>query len=121
MADGVVFERVEPVVPVRDLAAALDRYRRLGFSVRAYQGEARYGFVSRGAVTLHVSEWAEHDPKVSGAVVYLYVSDSDALHAEWAAADLPGRLTEPTDTDYGLREFGYVDPDGTLHRVGSPL
>ena len=26
---------------------------------------------------------------------------------------------EPFDTEYGLREFAYVDVDGTLHRVGS--
>ncbi|WP_285735380.1 bleomycin resistance protein [Kitasatospora phosalacinea] len=116
----VVFERVAPVVPVRDLAAALARYGRLGFTTEPYEDGSRYGFVSRGAVELHLTEWAEHDPLRTGAVVYLYVSDADAVHAEWAAADPPGRLTGPADTPYGLREFGYVDPDGTLHRVGSP-
>src|SRR5262245_45389469 len=30
------FEDVAPVVPVRDQTAALDRYRQLGFEVRAY-------------------------------------------------------------------------------------
>ena len=63
MDTAVVFERVAPVIPVRDLDAALDRSR----------------------------------------------------------AGVPGRLGEPGDRPYGLREFGYVDPDGTLHRVGSPL
>ncbi|OKJ14014.1 glyoxalase-like protein [Kitasatospora sp. CB01950] len=116
----VVFERVAPVVPVRDLAAALARYRRLGFTAEPYAGGRGYGFVSRGAVELHLTEWAEHDPLRTGAVVYLYVSDADAVHAEWRAADPPGRLSDPADTPYGLREFGYVDPDGTLHRVGSP-
>ncbi|WP_081952359.1 bleomycin resistance protein [Kitasatospora phosalacinea] len=115
------FERIAPVVPVRDLAAALARYGRLGFATERYGGGPGYGFVSRGAVELHLTEWAEHDPLRTGAVVYLYVSDADAVHAEWAAADPPGRLTGPVDTPYGLREFGYVDPDGTLHRVGSPL
>ncbi|WP_052423202.1 bleomycin resistance protein [Nonomuraea candida] len=121
MADDVVFEDVAPVVPVRDLQAALARYRRLGFAVRAYEGEARYGFVERGSVSLHLTEWDEHDPARTAAAVYLYVSDADALHAEWAAAGVTGRLGQPSDTEYGLREFAYVDPDGTLHRVGSPL
>ncbi|TYB50308.1 VOC family protein [Nonomuraea sp. PA05] len=121
MADGVLFERVAPVVPVRDLDAAMERYRRLGFAVRAYEGGARYAFVERGEVSLHLNEWAEHDPGVTGAVVYLYVSDADALHGEWAAAGVPGRLVPPRDTEYGLREFAYVDLDGTLHRVGSRL
>jgi catechol 2,3-dioxygenase-like lactoylglutathione lyase family enzyme len=121
MDSAVVFERVAPVIPVRDLDAALDRYRRLGFAVERYSGPNRYAFVERGAVSMHLSEWHDHDPARSGAVVYLYVSDADALHAEWSGADLPGRLGEPGDRPYGLREFGYVDPDGTLHRVGSPI
>jgi catechol 2,3-dioxygenase-like lactoylglutathione lyase family enzyme len=113
------FERVAPVVPVRDLDAALDRYRRLGFPVRAYTGGERYGFADRGGVSLHLTEWAGHDPASTASAVYLYVSDADAVHAEWTGAE--GRLGEPRDTPYGLREFAYVDPDGTLHRVGSPL
>jgi hypothetical protein len=32
--------------------------------------------------------------------------------------DLDGRLVAPHDTPYALREFAYVDPDGTTHRVG---
>jgi hypothetical protein len=49
-------------------------------------------------------------------------SDADALYAQWAALDnLDGRLIAPDDRPYGLREFAYIDPDGTAHRVGSPL
>lgn len=73
-------------------------------------------------MSIHLTEWAEHDPLRTASCVYLYVSDADALHADWAALpDLAGRLTDPGDTPYGLREFAYVDPDGTLHRVGSRL
>ena len=63
----------------------------------------------------------EGDPARTGSVVYHYVSDADALHAEWVAAGVEGRIGDPADTAWGLREFGYVDPEGTLHRVGSPL
>ncbi len=121
MADGVVFRSVAPVIPVLDLDAALDRYRRLGFAVHGYEGEERYGFADRDAVQLHLTEWAEHDPKRTASTVYLYVADADAVHSEWERAGVDGRLTEPTDTPYGLREFAFVDTDGTLHRVGSPL
>lgn len=119
--DDVAFLRVAPVVPVRDLDAALDRYRRLGFDARAYEGTARYGFVDRDGVSLHLSEWAGHDPERSAAAVYPYVSDADAVHAQWATAGVPGRFHRPVDTEYGLREFAFVDADGTLHRVGSDL
>ena len=117
----IVFEDVAPVIPVRDLSVALDRYRQLGFAARPYQGDERYGFVERGGVSLHLTEWAEHDPERTAAVVYLYVSDANAVHSEWAAAGVQGRLSDPYDTDYGLREFAFVDPDGTLHRVGAPI
>lgn len=121
MDQEVVFERVAPVIPVRDLDAALERYRRLGFDVDWNLGPERYSFVQRGPVSMHLTEWDEHDPGRTGAVVYLYVSDADALHAEWSRAAVDGDLGDPFDTTYGLREFGYVDPEGTLHRVGSPL
>lgn len=116
----VAFTRVAPVVPVRDLDAALDRYRRLGFAAHAYEGPDRYGFVERGSVSIHLSEWSDHDPHRTGAVVYLYVGDADAVYAEWTASGVEGRFVEPTDRPYELREFAYVDPDGTAHRVGSP-
>ncbi|OBI01011.1 bleomycin resistance protein [Mycobacterium scrofulaceum] len=117
---AVDFTSVAPIVPVRNLDVALDRYRRLGFAARAYDGPDRYGFVDRGSVSMHLTEWDEHDPLRTAASVYLYVSDADALYAEWAALDdLEGRLVPPQDTAYGLREFAYVDPDGTAHRVGS--
>ena len=121
MSNDVVFERVTPVIPVRDLDAALKRYQQLGFSVRAYGHGTGYGYADRGQVSLHLSEWDQHDPKRTGSVVYLYVSDADAVHTEWTASGVAGRFTEVRDTEYGMREFGYVDPDGTLHRVGSSL
>jgi glyoxalase/bleomycin resistance protein/dioxygenase superfamily protein len=119
---GIDFTSVSPIVPVRNLDIALARYRRLGFDARAYQGPERYGFADRGSVSIHLNEWADHDPLRTAASVYFYVSDANALYAEWEALeDLDGRLIAPHDTPYGLREFVYVDPDGTAHRVGSPL
>ncbi len=121
MASEIVFEDVAPVVPVRDLAAALERYSRLGFDVRAYGHGTGYGYAERDGVSIHLSEWDDHDPKRTGSVVYLYVSDADVARVEWAASGVQGRLGEARDTDYGMREFSFVDPDGTLHRVGSRI
>ena len=41
---------------MRDLDVALERYRRLGFAVRAYAGRQRYGFADRDGVSLHLAE-----------------------------------------------------------------
>ena len=118
-------ERVAPILPVRDMTAALAHYQQLVFEVQAYgpPGEANpeYGFVRCGEVELHLSLSREHDPKVSASSCYLYVSDADALHAAWQAANVTGRLRPPGDTPYRLREFSHVDPEGNLLRIGSPL
>jgi hypothetical protein len=53
--------------------------------------------------------------------IYLDVSDADALYDGWSTAGVKGRFIAPHDTDYGLREFVFIDRDGTAHRVGSPL
>jgi uncharacterized glyoxalase superfamily protein PhnB len=122
------FDRVAPVLPVRDVTKALERYRRLGFTARSYEGTSEqapaapfYGFLSRDGVQLHLSRVDDLDPKSSMVSCYLYVADVDAVHAAWSAAKVEGRLTPPRDTPYGLREMGYVDPDGNLLRIGSPL
>jgi hypothetical protein len=118
--DEVTFSNVAPVIPVRDLKRALRRYRMLGFSTREYEGPAQYGYVERDGVELHLSESAEHDRR-EGAEIYFYVSDADALHAAWSTSGVKGRFIAPHDTDYGLREFAFIDRDGTAHRIGSPL
>ena len=76
------------------------------FDARGYEGPERYGFADRGSASIHLSEWAEHDPLRTAASVYLYVSDADALYAERKALEnLEGRLIPPHDRPYGLREF----------------
>jgi catechol 2,3-dioxygenase-like lactoylglutathione lyase family enzyme len=114
------FTAVAPIIAVRDLDAALARYALLGFATRRYGGAAPYGFAERDQVMLHISQVAGHDPATSDAALYLYVSDAASVHDEWRASGVDGRFHDVADTDYGLREFAYVDPDGTLHRVGSP-
>lgn len=121
MARTVAFNGLAAILGTRDLDAALARYAKLGFEVRPYNGDERYGFADRGAVSLHIAEWPGHDPRSSAGSVYLYVDDADALHSAWSRAGVEGRFVGPHDTPYGLREFAYVDPDGTLLRAGSPL
>ena len=116
----VVFSGVSPIFPVRDLAAALAHYRRLGFAVEEHKGDEAYGFARRDNALIHLSVAPDVDPLRTAGCAYLYVDDADLLHAEWADAAVDGRLVEPVDTEYGLREGGHVDPDGNLIRFGAP-
>jgi catechol 2,3-dioxygenase-like lactoylglutathione lyase family enzyme len=123
----VRFERIAPILPVRDVRAALAHYRRLGFAVTAYDDASAdpvYGFLDWNGVSLHLARVPDLDPERSVVACYVYVSDADALHAAWQAAGVGtdrvgGRLTAVTDTPYGLREFAHIDPDGNLLRVGA--
>ncbi|MFS2014503.1 bleomycin resistance protein [Azospirillum sp. CT11-132] len=118
----VQFERVAPILPVRDVRAALAHYWQLGFTVTAYDEAAAdpvYGFLDWNGVSLHLARIPDLDPERSVVACYLYVSDADALHAAWQAAGVGGRLTAVADTPYGLREFAHIDPDGNLLRVGA--
>ncbi|CAO3438760.1 bleomycin resistance protein [Azospirillum endophyticum] len=120
----VRFERVAPILPVRDVRAALAHYWQLGFTVTAYDEAAAdpvYGFLERDGLSLHLALVPDLEPERSTVACYLYVSDADALHAAWRSANAGGRLTAVADTPYGLREFAHIDPDGNLLRVGSPM
>jgi catechol 2,3-dioxygenase-like lactoylglutathione lyase family enzyme len=116
---------VAPILPSRDLEASAAFYARLGFA-EAGRWPEEYLIVMRGEVGLHFFFAPDVDPFASIAGCYLYVSDADALFAEWAALGLPDagipRLHgAPEDSEYGLREFAAVDLDGNLLRIGSVI
>jgi hypothetical protein len=115
----VELERAAPIVPVPDVARAAEHYRRLGFDVDLYGDGTEYAFARRGGVELHLSIQTDHDRLTTAGALYVWVSDADALADEWRGAG--GRLVDPADTPYGLREGAHIDPDGNLIRFGSPL
>jgi catechol 2,3-dioxygenase-like lactoylglutathione lyase family enzyme len=116
---------VAPILPSRDLAETSAFYARLGFEQAGLWPE-EYLIVTRDDIGLHFFLSRDHDPASSDHGCYLYVPDADALFAEFERLGLPSagipRLHgAPQDTDYGLREFALIDPDGNLLRIGSFL
>jgi len=111
-----VAHRIAPIFPVRDLAAALEHYRRLGFSVREYAGGG-YGYAARENVEIHLGVVPEERHRPGWA--YLFVDDAEELAASWRAAG--AEVQGPEDTDWGQHEGAVVDPDGNVIRFGSPV
>jgi uncharacterized protein len=109
-----------PILVTGDLSRALAHYRALGFEAEKWGGGG-YGFLRRDGVELDVGQQEGLDPNANTVSCYLHVDDADALHAQWAAANVDGRLDTPVDTDHGMREGCHVDPDGNILRFGSPL
>ncbi len=120
-----------PVLPVRDVLAALDNYTLLGFRAKPYQraeivtgrrlSEVLYGFIFRDGLQIHLCQVAGLDPHANLSEVYLYVEDANALHRQWCDSGAEGSFVEPTDTEYGLCEGAFLDPDGNSLRYGSWL
>jgi catechol 2,3-dioxygenase-like lactoylglutathione lyase family enzyme len=116
-------DRVTANLPARDLDATAAFYAKLGF-VPTFKDDG-WMILRRGPLEIEFFLYAQIDPRTTIASCCIRVADLDALHAEFAAAKLPGngtpRLTPPVDQPWGMREFALVDPDGNLLRCLSPL
>jgi catechol 2,3-dioxygenase-like lactoylglutathione lyase family enzyme len=118
-------DRATPNLPSRDLAATSRFYARLGFR-ESFRNDG-WLILERGPVQLEFFLHAALDPLANIASCCIRVADASALHAAFAAADLPPsahampRLTAPADRPWGFREFALVDPDGNLLRCLAPL
>jgi catechol 2,3-dioxygenase-like lactoylglutathione lyase family enzyme len=106
--------RIAPILPVTDLAVALEHYRRLGFSVRAYP-KGGYGFATLDQVEIHLG--VVPPSKVSTPdSVYLFVDDADELAQAWRGSGADVRF--PVDTEWGMHGRVVIDPDGNVIRFG---
>jgi DNA-binding MarR family transcriptional regulator/catechol 2,3-dioxygenase-like lactoylglutathione lyase family enzyme len=108
-----------PILPVRDLDAALEHYASLGFHTLPYD-DGGYGFANRDGQSIHLCHEPDHSPE-HGDAAYLYVRDADALYEEWSRPGIGG-VTRPVEVmPYEMREGSHLDPDGNLIRFGSPI
>ena len=125
-ATDAVFTSVSPVLPVRDLGAAVTFYtERLGFTFafgdRAGaplldgRGAPGYAGVRRDGVEIHL-QWQDDEEFRKGAVgpalLRVMVADLDALFDEYAAMGVFHDRTRMRETAWGTREFNLRDPDG---------
>lgn len=109
----------KPILPVADLAEAVEFYRSLGFRVTAY--DAGYAWVYEGEREfMHLRHVAGLDTTANAASVYLHVQDADVWFARIAAA-LGDAVTAVADMPWEMREFSFTDPFGNLVRVGQNL
>lgn len=120
-----------PVLPVTDVLTSLENYARLGFRAKPYQraeivegrspAQVLYGLLFRDGLQIHLCQVGGIDAQSNLSEIYLYVDDAPALHAQWSASGAPGEYVEPVETEYGLCEGAYLDPDGNSIRYGSWL
>jgi len=108
-------EQVQPVLPTRDVAAAIGFYvGRLGFELAFADSTEAPGYagVRRDGVELHL-QW--HDPeeweRVERPMLRFVVPDVESLFEEFAGRDVFHERSAVRDTEWGTREFAFYDLD----------
>jgi catechol 2,3-dioxygenase-like lactoylglutathione lyase family enzyme len=114
--------RIVPVLPVKNLARAMDYYRLLGFSAHAYQDGDGYAFLTRDGLEIHLSQsdmlFDNQNP--CGAYFYLANAAAAGLEAEFRAAGV--KILSPlAPREWKMNEFVLSDPDGNLLRFGENI
>ena len=119
-----------PVVPYEDIRAGHDfLVEVLGFTsgglVEDGDGRVIHGEVRAGErrIWLHEASSGLSTPRTAGtasAGTVVHVADVDA-HFEHAKAKGATILREPTDQDYGQREYGVRDPEGHSWYIATPF
>jgi uncharacterized glyoxalase superfamily protein PhnB len=119
-----------PVVPYADIRAGHDfLVEVLGFTsggvVEDGDGHVVHAEVRAGTarIWLHLAAGGLATPRQTGtptAGTVVYVADVDA-HFEAARAKGATIRREPTDEDYGQREYGVEDPEGHPWYIATPI
>jgi uncharacterized glyoxalase superfamily protein PhnB len=118
-----------PVVPYEDIRAGHDfLVEVLGLEsaglVEDGEGTVVHGEVRAGSrrIWLHAAAAglttpSTTNPATAGIVVHVADVDAHFARAKAAGADI---VREPTDEDYGQREYGVRDPEGHPWYVATP-
>jgi uncharacterized glyoxalase superfamily protein PhnB len=118
---------IYPVLKYDDAHAAMDFLDKAFGMGRLHVYDGSNGGVAHaqlrfGDEVVMLASTSEGDPVYNqGAgrtAVYLVVDDPDAIHerAQGAGAEI---LMEPTDQDYGSRDFAARDPEGNIWAFGT--
>ncbi len=108
-------EAVNPVLPSRDVRAAIEFYvTRLGFTLLGQDRptDPRYAVLGRDGVEVHI-QW--HDPAEWAAVerpmLRFVVPAVQELFEEYRDKGVFHERTAMRETPWGTREFAFYDPD----------
>ena len=120
-----MIEPLRPMLYARDLDETIRFYSEtLGFTCDATWSPhgtppATWCALSHGATAMMFTHAEVDEPALTGRL-YLYPADVDAYHD-----DVVGRgaviMHAPFDTEYGMREFSLVDPNGYVLSFGRGL
>ncbi|MFA6955689.1 MAG: VOC family protein [Thermoanaerobaculia bacterium] len=113
----MTMNRIIPMLPVRSVAASVDFYQRLGFSVEERNDGWGWAMLRLDDCRLMLDQSINAHPDAPRcSVLYLYPDDITAYHAEARRNGLA--LPDLEVTFYGMTEFRIDDPDGNRLWIG---
>ncbi len=120
-----MLESICPIFPSLDFRKTAGFYRSLGFMV-AFEYEAEgYLILTRDEIEVHFFRAQSHDPAKSNHGAFVRVKDANELSKELNELGQPKegipRVGTAEERPWGICEFGIVDPDGNLLRLGHIL
>lgn len=123
-ARGTNLTATIPVLPSSDLAATAGLYEALGFTSTLIAEGGGYLILRKEWVELHFWRHPALDPAANAASVFLRVADVDAAIMPFAALGpiaVGCRFHPVEDKPWGMRQGSFVDHDGNLLQIGSPI
>jgi len=109
--------RLIPMLPVKNLAASVAFYQKLGFSVERKQDHWRWAMLRFDECRLMVDQSINvHPDAPRQSVIYLYPDNITEYHAQVRQNGVT--VPDLEVTFYGLTEFRIEDPDGNRLWIG---
>ncbi|MES1243167.1 MAG: VOC family protein [Acidobacteriota bacterium] len=109
--------RLIPMLPVKSMAASVEFYRKLGFSVEQRNDHWGWAMLCFDECRLMVDQSINQDPDAPRqSVLYLYPEDVVDYHRQVRENGLA--IPDLDSTFYGMTEFRLDDPDGNRLWIG---
>jgi catechol 2,3-dioxygenase-like lactoylglutathione lyase family enzyme len=112
-------DRLIPMLPVRNMAASIAFYEKLGFRTENRNDQWGWAMLCLGECRVMVDESINcHPESPRQSVLYLYPENVVEYHRQVRANGIA--VPELDVTFYGLTEFRIEDPDGNRLWIGQP-
>jgi catechol 2,3-dioxygenase-like lactoylglutathione lyase family enzyme len=112
-----VLTRIISMLPVRDLAASIAFYEKLGFTVDQRRDDWGWAMLAFGECRLMLDRSINQHPEAPRqSVLYLYHDDIVAYHRQAWENGLA--VPDLEKTFYDMNEFRVDDPDGNRLWIG---
>src|SRR4051812_34635219 len=109
--------RLIPMLPVKSIAASIEFYAKLGFTVERREDKWAWAMLRFNECRLMVDQSINLHPEAPRySVLYLYPDDIVEYHRQILATGLD--IPDLENTFYGMREFRLDDPDGNRLWIG---